>query len=64
MVTGLADGAAYEKSMPRASLARKYWDAFCFGLLAAVVLIALGGVVVAVYSSLSRRNQTDGDKEP
>jgi hypothetical protein len=64
MVTGLAGGASYEKSMPRTSLARKYWDAFSFGLLAAVVLIALGGVVVAAYSSLSKRNQTGGEQEP
>ncbi|MCK5315402.1 MAG: hypothetical protein KAJ53_09780, partial [Anaerolineales bacterium] len=64
MVTGLAGGASYEKSMPRTSLARKYWDAFSFGLLAAVVLIALGGVVVAAYSSLSKRNQSGGEQEP
>lgn len=64
LVTGLAGGASYEGTMPRTSLARKYWDAFSFGLLAAVVLIALGGVIVAAFSSLNKGDQTDENKTP
>ncbi len=61
LVTGLAGGASYENTMPRTSLARKYWDAFSYGLLAAVVLIALGGVIVAAFSSFNQRDKADGD---
>lgn len=64
LVTGLAGGASYEQTMPRTSLARNYWDAFSYGLLAAVVLIALGGVLVAAFSSMNNRDQTDGNKTP
>ncbi len=62
LVTGLAGGASYEETMPRTSLARKYWDAFSYGLLAAVVLIGLGGVIVAAFSSVNKRGNADEDK--
>lgn len=62
LVTGLAGGASYEETMPRTSLARKYWDAFSYGLLAAVVLIGLGGVIVAAFSSVNKRGNADEEK--
>lgn len=62
LVTGLAGGASYEETMPRPSLARRYWDAFSYGLLAAVVLIGLGGVIVAAFSSVNKHGNADGDK--
>jgi len=49
--------------MTRPSLARKYWDAFSIGLLVAAVLIALGGVVIATYTFLTRGKQAEGDKK-
>lgn len=56
MVTGLAGGAAYEHLMPRDGLARRYWDAYSTGIVAAGLLILLGGIFNA-FLRYTRRKQ-------
>jgi hypothetical protein len=55
MVTGLMGGKAYEQSYAVPGLARRYWDSFGLGMLAAVIMIAAGGAWSAVNAWRSRR---------
>jgi len=62
MVTGLEGSAPIEQSNSgRPGMARRYWDAYGFGLLAAVVMIALGSLwsLVASFRAL-RKEQGQG----
>ncbi len=50
LVTGLVGGKAYEKNYATPGLARRYWDSFGLGTLAAVVMVAAGsawGMIMA-----------------
>jgi hypothetical protein len=67
MIVGLAGGGSYEQShqdlLAGNGLARKYWDAFGLALLAAVVLIAMGGFVNLVTNLIDARRQSKVDKK-
>lgn len=67
MVVGLAGGGSYEQShqdlLAGNGLARKYWDAFSLSLLAAVVLIAVGGFVNLVTNLINAQKQSKADKK-
>jgi hypothetical protein len=61
LVTGLAGGKAYEQANEAAftgmGLARRYWNAFSSGLLAAEALIVLGGLWSFFEAWRARRTQ-------
>jgi len=67
MVVGLAGGGSYEQShqdlLAGNGLARKYWDAFSLSVLAAVVLIAVGGFINLVTNLLNAQKQSKADKK-
>lgn len=52
LVVGLSGGVAYESSMPRPGIARRYWDAYSYGIPTAVFLILIGGLVNIVLAYL------------
>jgi hypothetical protein len=64
LVSGLSGGAAYESTMPRPGLARRFWDAFSFGLPTAVLLILIGGLVNIVIAYLPSRKRAEGEAKP
>jgi hypothetical protein len=55
LVTGLVGGKTYEQSFGTNGLARQYWDSFGTGILAAVILIAIGGSVGATQAWHTRK---------
>jgi hypothetical protein len=55
MVTGLVGGKTYEQSFGTSGLARRYWDSFGTGTLAAVFLILVGGTGGALMAWRGRR---------
>ena len=58
MVTGLDGSAPIEQSNSgRPGMARRYWDAYGFGLLAAVVIITLGSLWSLVSSMQALRKE-------
>ena len=57
LIAGLSDGAAYEGTMPRPSMARRFWDAYSFGIPAAVLIILIGSLISVVAAYLSSRKQ-------
>jgi hypothetical protein len=57
MISGLAGAAAYENSLARMGLARRYWDSYSLSLLLAVALILLGGAVNAGSAVLKSRKK-------
>ncbi len=59
LVTGLAGGAIYENNRQGAGLARAYWDSYGFGLVAAQLLILVGGIWSLVAGLVSRRKTTE-----
>lgn len=54
-VSGMAGGVAYESLTNRTWSARSTWSAFNIGLLAAFILILVGGVYSAVQARQARR---------
>ncbi len=64
LVSGLSGGAAYESTMPRPGLARRFWDAFSFGLPTAVLLILIGGLVNIFIAYLPVRKRVEGETKP
>jgi hypothetical protein len=48
LVAGLSAGVSYESAMQRPGMARRFWDAFSFGLPTAVILILIGSLVSIV----------------
>jgi hypothetical protein len=54
MISGLAGGAAFESLSGKSGLARLYWDAFGTGLVIAVGLILIGGLVSLVMALLAQ----------
>ncbi len=61
LVTGLAGGAMYESGMPRPILARKYWDAFSYSLIVAVLIIIFGSAINTISAYVMNR-RPDGRK--
>jgi hypothetical protein len=61
LVVGLGGGMAYESTMPRPGLVRRFWDAFSFGLPTAVILILIGGLVNIVAAYLPARKRAEGE---
>jgi len=57
LVTGLAGGAAYESGMPRPMLARKYWDAYSYGLMAAILIIVFGSTINTISAYVSNQKR-------
>ncbi len=55
LVTGLAGGKAYEQTYAAPGLARRYWDSFGLGTLAALIIISIGGAMGALASWRARR---------
>ena len=55
LVTGLVGGKTYEQSFGTDGRARRYWDSFGTGTLAAIFLIAAGGVVSAAQAWRARK---------
>jgi hypothetical protein len=58
LVTGLVGGKTYEQTFGTSGLARLYWDSLGMGVLAALLLILVGGVQMAI---LARRAKKGGD---
>ncbi|MGE5222508.1 MAG: hypothetical protein ACM3PY_08730, partial [Omnitrophica WOR_2 bacterium] len=61
LVSGLAGAAAYETLTGRPSTARTYWDSFGAGLLAAEILILIGGIIYIVIALVSPRKKTESE---
>jgi hypothetical protein len=61
MVVGLAGGGSYENAhqdlAARSGVARRYWDAYTLGMLAAAILIGAGGVVNVFAKILETQKQ-------
>ena len=58
LITGLMGGKTYEQTYAAPGLARHYWDAFGFGMLTAVILIAAGSLW-SVLTSWSTRKKAE-----
>jgi len=67
MVAGLLGGGSYESAhqdlLAGDGPARRYWDAFSLSMLAAVILIALGGLVSLLTQALASRDTSEGEKK-
>ena len=62
MLSGLDNSAPIEQANSgRPGMARRYWDAYGFGLLAAVVMITLGSLW-SLVSSLQASRKGQGKK--
>jgi hypothetical protein len=61
LVTGLAGGTSYAKLTGRDNLATGYWGAFDMGLIAASLLILLGGVIIVFINLRSQHKDINGD---
>ena len=59
MISGLAGGAAFESISGKPGLSRQYWDAFGIGLVIAVGLILVGGLVSLVLVLLTQPGKKD-----
>ncbi len=55
LITGLMGGKTYEQTYATPGTARRYWDAFGSGLMAAVILVAAGSLWSAGKSLNNRR---------
>jgi hypothetical protein len=56
LVTGMAGGKAYEQSYSIPGLARRYWDSFGLGTLAAEIMIATGCAWGVIKAWRGRKN--------
>jgi hypothetical protein len=64
LVTGLAGGASYENLNGRLGLARTYWNSFSLGLVVAVLMVLIGGIVNVVTGFLAaRKEETAGGSQ-
>jgi len=61
LVAGLSGGAAYEAKMGRPGSARKSWDAFGAGMLVAVIVILLGGLINTFRSQPPSRKHAESE---
>ncbi len=55
LIAGLQGGATFEVLTGQAGNARSYWDAFAWGLLVAVALILVGGLIAVLRGLLAPR---------
>ena len=60
LVSGIAGGAVYEKSLARPGTAGARWAAFSVGMLAASFLIILGGILAFGSAVLAKSKETTG----
>jgi hypothetical protein len=63
LVVGLAGGASFEDLNGRTGLGSIYWNAFSLGMLVAVLLILIGGLVTVVSTVWARTEATEGEKQ-
>ena len=61
LVAGLSGGAAFEGKFGRPGPARKSWDAFGAGMLVAVVVILLGGLINTFRPQPATRKPTESE---
>jgi hypothetical protein len=65
MVVGVAGGGSYENAhqdlAARSGLASSYWDAFTLSMIAAVILIGVGGVINVIVRLLEEQKQSKLD---
>jgi hypothetical protein len=68
MIAGLSGGGAYEQAHPNLmagnGLARAYWDAYSYSLLAAAIMIAVGAVINLGANLATSRKQAEAEKKP
>jgi hypothetical protein len=58
IVIGLPGAGAYESSLPRQNAIRNYWDAFGFGISAAILIVLVGSVYNLVVEIIARQRQS------
>ena len=63
MVSGLPGGAAYEQATQRPGNAAVYWDAYGAGMIAAEMLIVVGGVWALVQHLRMRRAEQNQEED-
>jgi hypothetical protein len=63
LVIGLSGGASFEDLNGRKGLGQTYWNAFSLGLIAAVLLILVGGLFTAGSTVWARTKETEGEKK-
>ena len=63
LVIGLSGGASFEDLNGRKGFGQTYWNAFSLGLIAAVLLILVGGLVTAGSAVWARTKETEGEKK-
>ena len=63
LVIGLSGGASFEDLNGRKGLGQTYWNAFSLGLVAAVLLILVGGLFTAGSTVWARTKETEGEKK-
>lgn len=68
IIAGLAGGGSYENAHPNLvagnGLARRYWDAYSFSLLAASLIIVVGAFYSLVVNLAVSRKQAEAEKKP
>jgi hypothetical protein len=62
LASGLEDGMLYESVLGKPGQARTYWDSFGVAMLAAEILILIGGVWSLVSGLLARRAVMEQDE--
>jgi hypothetical protein len=60
LVAGLTAGVSYESALQRPGQARRFWDAFSFGLPTAGILILIGSLVSIIAAYLPARKRAEG----
>ena len=65
IVSGIAGAAAYENLLGRVGIARSQWGAFSLGVLAACILIVLGGIINAfpIIGARLQKTNPGGDDQ-
>jgi hypothetical protein len=62
LVTGLAGGTSYANLTGREGLGMGYWVAYDRGLIAASLLIFLGGVIILLINLRNQRQENNGEE--
>ena len=63
IVSGLAGGALYEETTQHPDKASLYWDAYGSGMIAAELLIVIGGVWALVQRLRMRRAEQSQEED-
>jgi hypothetical protein len=61
-VSGLTGGAIYEQSSAASNLSSNYWDAYQSGILIAIALLAIGGLISIGDIVFARRKFREGEQ--